>query len=334
MQRRRHRAGTFLAVLCVVLGGASIAVAQEFSAPAPPGVPLLSQGPVTGMAGPGFVYLSAGPMWEEKTVVGAPYSAEAVSESRQTLADGNVIDHKEISKIYRDNAGRVRRVTNGMGTLGIGGVLGFGQGSGKGAPQGGMVTLQGDAHGPEVTVRTGQVTGGTQAGPGFKVLAVPVPEMIGGKRVTVYDPVAHVTFLLDPARKIAYRMMRPPAEVRAFAEGSGSRREFDVTSQSLGTRTFDGVTAYGTRTTMVIPAGAIGNERPIKVVSDRWYSPKLQTNLMTRHDDPRFGVITYKLTNIKLGEPSEALFQLPSGYTIKSVPAPPGRLERSQPPPN
>ncbi|MGH9444159.1 MAG: hypothetical protein ACRD3O_00195 [Terriglobia bacterium] len=336
MQRDCHRAGIVLEILWAVLGAASIAIPQG-SPPAPPPVePQFSQGPVTAVAGPGFVYLSAGPMWEEKTVIGSPYSAEAVSENRQILADGNVIDHKESSMIYRDSAGRVRRETNGIGMLGTGGsVQSFAQTSGNGAPGAGMVTVPDNAGGPEVAVRTGPVMGGesvsTQAGPGGKTLSVIGAETVnamGGKRVTIYDPVSQITFLLDPARKIAYKMIRPPEEMthfRAFVQRNGSRRESNITSQSLGTRTFDGVTAYGTRTTMVIPAGAIGNEKPITVVSNRWYSPKLQTNVMTRRDDPRFGVITYQLKTIKLGEPSEALFKVPVGYTIKSFPPEPAR---------
>jgi hypothetical protein len=302
-------------------------MAQAPSPPLPP-TPQPLEVPVAGMAGPDLVYLSAGPMWEEKTVIDAPYSAEAVSESRQMLADGNVIDHKEMSKIYRDRAGRVRRETNGMGMLGIGGsMLGFAQPAGEGSQEAGVVTVAG---GPEVTVRTGPAMGGQsfskQAGPGGKTLSAAGPEsmnVMGGKRVTIYDPVAHITLMLDPTGKVAYKMMRPAPGVmrfRAVMNQDEAQHNPDVTSQSLGTRTFDSVTAYGTRTTMVIPAGAIGNEKPITVISDRWYSPKLQTNVMTRHDDPRFGVITYRLTNIKLGEPSEALFEVPPGYTIKSLP--------------
>jgi hypothetical protein len=325
-------AQTSLGILCVVLGAATAAIAQGPPAlPSPPVESQFSQVPDTAIAAPGLVYLSAGPMWEEKTVIGSPYSAEAVSESRQTLADGNVIDHKETSTIYRDSAGRVRRDTNGMGMLGMeGAVMGFAQASGRGAQQVGIVTGQAEAGAPGLTVRTGPMMGGpsasTQASPGGRTLSVAGPEtmnVMGGKRVTIYDPVAHITFLLDPGRRIAYKMMRPPEEmgtVRAFVNRSDVKRESDVTSQSLGTRTFGGVTAYGTRTTMVIPAEAIGNERPITVVSDRWYSPKLQTNVMTRHDDPRFGVITYQLTRIKLGEPPEALFRVPPGYTVKSFP--------------
>ena len=71
---------------------------------------------------------------------------------------------------------------------------------------------------------------------------------------------------------------------------------------------------------MTIPAGEVGNERPIEIVSERWYSPELQTIVMTRHTDPRFGENTYRLTNINREEPAHILFEVPAGYTIKEGP--------------
>src|SRR4051812_30819019 len=40
---------------------------------------------------------------------GAPFSAEAVSESVQTLADGNTITRRTVARLYRDSEGRFRR---------------------------------------------------------------------------------------------------------------------------------------------------------------------------------------------------------------------------------
>src|SRR5579872_5313580 len=42
-------------------------------------------------------------------VKGAPYSAEAVTETVQTLSDGNRITRKSTAKVYRDSGGRTRR---------------------------------------------------------------------------------------------------------------------------------------------------------------------------------------------------------------------------------
>lgn len=325
MLKACRKAAILLSVLWIALALAGRGVAQSPPPPSPstagavqlPAMPSLSPGPFM----PNFLYISTGPMWESKTVTGAPYSAEAVSESRQVLADGNVIAHKETSMIYRDSAGRVRRETNRIGPLGMW------AGGARMVAFNGRMTLRKEV-GAEGNMTVTQESG---AGPGTEVSAVVpsggVPVMTRGgavgKMVTIHDPVDHVTYMLVPARKIAYKMTHPPrviARFRHFARQVRIEHEWNETSQSLGTRTFDGVTAYGTRTTMVIPAGAIGNEKPIKVISDRWYSPKLEVNVMTRRDDPRFGVVTYKLTNIKLGEPPASLFKVPAGYTVKPFP--------------
>ncbi len=90
--------------------------------------------------------------------------------------------------------------------------------------------------------------------------------------------------------------------------------------EQLGKQNIEGVEAEGTRTTVTIPAGEIGNERAIEIVSERWYSPELQLVVMTRHSDPRSGETTYKLTNINRAEPAKSLFEVPSDYTIKEGP--------------
>jgi hypothetical protein len=91
-------------------------------------------------------------------------------------------------------------------------------------------------------------------------------------------------------------------------------------TEKLGTQMIEGVSAEGTRTTITIPAGEIGNERAIEIVSERWYSPELQVVVMTRHADPRFGETTYKLTNINRAEQPKTLFEVPPGYTVKETP--------------
>jgi len=96
--------------------------------------------------------------------------------------------------------------------------------------------------------------------------------------------------------------------------------------ESLGKQTIEGIEAEGVRTTMTIPAGEIGNERPIEIISERWYSPELQTLVMTKHSDPRFGETVYHLTNISRSEPDASLFQVPADYKIKDAPPMPGPM--------
>ena len=62
--------------------------------------------------------------------------------------------------------------------------------------------------------------------------------------------------------------------------------------------------------------GAVGNDRPITIVSERWFSPQLQTVMMTKQNDPRSGENVFRLSNVKLGEPDASLFQVPAGYQV------------------
>jgi hypothetical protein len=90
----------------------------------------------------------------------------------------------------------------------------------------------------------------------------------------------------------------------------------EVNQESLGTQSIEGVMAEGTRVTLTIAAGKIGNERPIVTVNERWYSQELQTAVLTKNSDPRMGETTYRLTNINRSEPDPSLFQVPADYTI------------------
>ena len=86
--------------------------------------------------------------------------------------------------------------------------------------------------------------------------------------------------------------------------------------EHLGTRTIEGVSAEGTRTTVTIPAGQIGNEQPIETVTERWYSPELQVTVMNKRTDPRMGTTTYTLKNIIRSEPAPTMFEVPSDYKM------------------
>jgi hypothetical protein len=70
--------------------------------------------------------------------------------------------------------------------------------------------------------------------------------------------------------------------------------------------------------TDTIPAGTIGNDRQIDIVTERWYSEDIDAMVLERHSDPRFGETTYRLVNVVRGEPSPELFQVPQGYELKA----------------
>jgi hypothetical protein len=165
--------------------------------------------------------------------------------------------------------------------------------------------------------------------------------------ITITDPVAGFTYVLDPAQttvtKVPLRaagrrgggmgpgagrggMMGPgmgPGGMMGPAAGRGGRMmhagppgDEDLTSESLASRQIEGVQAEGRRVTTTVLAGKIGNERPIVAVTERWFSPQLQVVVLMTHNDPRVGQDSYKLTKVVLGEPDHSLFEIPAGYTV------------------
>jgi hypothetical protein len=177
------------------------------------------------------------------------------------------------------------------------------------------------------------------------------------KIITIRDPVAGVTYRLDPAKRTADKIMMAGARGRpmgvggeAAVAGAGARggrgggallptptRAPEVWNQyltsyyevaaaaksandrieDLGTMSINGVPAHGTRITNVVPVGAIGNDREFRSVSERWFSDELNLLIKSVNTDPRFGTTTYELTNISRQPPDPSLFQPPADYTVR-----------------
>ena len=87
-------------------------------------------------------------------------------------------------------------------------------------------------------------------------------------------------------------------------------------TEPLGRKMIEGVNADGTRFVSTIEAGAIGNDRAIQSVNERWFSSELQTVMLTRTTDPRTGEEVFKLANVSRAEPAAYLFQVPAGYQV------------------
>jgi TonB family protein len=99
--------------------------------------------------------------------------------------------------------------------------------------------------------------------------------------------------------------------------GAASRdMKVSTNTERLAKQMIEGVECEGARAVATMPAGAIGNERPIETVNETWYSPELQMMILSKRSDPRFGESIYRVTNIVRSEPESALFQIPSEYTI------------------
>ena len=254
---------------------------------------------------------------ETRALKGAPYSAKVVTDSTQTLADGNRIVQHSSGRVYRDGQGRVRREED---------------------------------------------------------------RPSGNPAISIVDPVAGISYSLDPENHIAWKTPTPaseeilkkleamkmeeakrrreqegvaqqgaaapdPDQVQRKREEERRQAEAEVTAAKIGgggggrgrgemrrgggieqhrdeqltPRMLEGVRVEGRRTTTTIAAGAIGNDLPITVLSEEWRSPELQVLVMTQRKDPRSGDSTYRLLNVVPREPDPALFQVPSDYTVKET---------------
>ena len=271
----------------------------------------------------------------DKAVKNSPFSAEAVSESVQTLADGNRIVRKSTSKLYRNSEGRFRRESTG----GSGGMLGsfytFGHGVSLFDPVGGFrymiddnlrTTRQIEIN-PKLDLKI--VTAGGQS-----VEAA----IVAGKVREELKAAGETAVIADKIKEEIKAAVRAvPATAPRVVVGSvgggealmgvgmpyafGTNQKWETRTEQLGVQNIEGVEAEGTRTITTIPADAIGNERPIEIMYEKWYSSELQLVVMSKHSDPRFGEQTYRLTNIVRSEPDPSLFTPPQGYKLITDPS-------------
>jgi hypothetical protein len=146
----------------------------------------------------------------------------------------------------------------------------------------------------------------------------------------VFDPVARTRITWENRTKIANVTHTPAAKAMqdgmqsmqlrdgdAARKPQGGRPTQHQTSEDLGVRTIAGIEAKGTRSTGIIPAGDWGNDRPLTMVRESWVSTQYNIPLLTITDDPRTGKRTDEITEFQPGEPDPALFQIPSGYTVR-----------------
>ncbi len=245
------------------------------------------------------------PVEATPAVKGAPYFAEVVTESIQTLADGNRIARRTTGRVYRDGQGRIRREEDReagrVRTISITDPVG-----------GAAWSLN-----PETKLawKTPYQTAGAIVRKVEGVVPIDGP---------VVDPLE-----IDRRKEIEKKVLEAKAalEIVGGAGGGGGARgtggmvpkemAWHEKVEKLPARQIEGVMAEGTRTTRTIPAGAIGNEQPIAIVTEQWRSPDLNVLVLTRTADPRSGETTYRLLGITRGEPDPSWFTVPGDYAVR-----------------
>ncbi|MGI9104525.1 MAG: hypothetical protein ACR2IF_18940 [Terriglobales bacterium] len=136
-------------------------------------------------------------------------------------------------------------------------------------------------------------------------------------RVEISDPAKHHKYFCETQPKTCeVRPYNPPQNTTMMPVGRFGEGQGDLSRENLGTQLLNGVEAVGTRETTVLNAGAIGNDRPISITHEYWYSPKLGLNLIEKRVDPRFGTETFGVVDVILSEPDARRFDLPEGYKM------------------
>jgi hypothetical protein len=267
----------------------------------------------------GIKVVAMDPVSMGAVVTGAPYSAEAVTEVTQTLSDGNRIERQTSATIARSSDGRIRREQNAFA---VGALVAEN-------PQP-VVTISDPKSGVHLTLNYDRKVAFRMKPPMATVTAT-TPE--GGTVTWSSDPLGSRAGAIRPGRRATFERAQPVGPPPPPLPPPGAFDEPMVAFGAVGTaaapwnaehkseqlepRTIEGLRAEGTRTTLTIPAGVVGNALPIEIVNERWYSPDLQVVLMTRRSDPRFGETIYRLVNIVQAEPAADLFKVPADFRIE-----------------
>ena len=250
-----------------------------------------------------------------KPIKGAPFSAQVIIENTQTLANGVRISHNASGMLYRDNEGRTRREQPRDGTPEIVMI--------DDPVAGAFYRLHMIDHTvSKLTIKQftadliDKKTKEEIARTKLDAAKLDAVKEEAARKASSNDAPKVVTWTTESnGQIITENIVGLKAELLEKQRAEDKMLGRERKTESLGTQMFDGVEAEGTRTTITIPAGKEGNDRPFEIVSEKWYSQALQVVVMTKHSDPRVGDNVYRLANISLGEPSRSLFTVPSDFT-------------------
>jgi hypothetical protein len=216
---------------------------------------------------------------------GFPFSADVVEENDKFLADGNHIHYEVHGRIFRDSEGRIRTET-------------------------------------EAPVFTSESK---------PFVHINITDLVEGRIIflDVEHKMATVTLLGRPTAQAALTSPKGSADQNpkvqpepTVAVHPSTPPTPDPAPEDLGTSQIEGFTVQGTRSTHIMNAGVIGNDKPIATTTERWFSTEFKVDLVNTSDNPEAGKHVRKLVNIRAGEPDPLLFQIPPDFKVKEIPQP------------
>ena len=238
-----------------------------------------------------------------------PFSATEERHTLQTLMDGTRIQTSQSDRIYRDSMGRTRTERQ----------------------KSQFVTIQDPVAGVMITLNAAGKTAFSNNMPPMPTAGPPqaVPANRVAKPVWFSATGPTAVAGTNGTGLTAVLTMAPPAvtSLPQVSGGIGSLppqrvRDDNNKFENLGTQSVNNVLAEGTRMTMTIPVGQVGNDRPIETVNETWFSAELGMVVKTRHFDPRTGENTFEMMDISRAEPDPGLFRVPADYTVNQQGAP------------
>ena len=251
--------------------------------------------------------------FDDKVVTGRPFTANSVIEINQTLSDGSSIITSQTTAVARDGQGRTRSEKI------------FASASGDGEQQKTVfisdpVKQVRQVFGPDHVVHELPLSAFSLQPYAISIsTAHAAPQ--GSQQVQRFSTSPGASGGALQGQSTGVRQWQqfstvnsPPAPL---AEEPSLNQPGELKEEHLDTQMIGGVEADGIRTTLTIPVGQVGNESPIVITDERWYSPELQVTVLVKHIDPRFGESSYQLTNIQRIEPPASMFQAPDYYPIK-----------------
>lgn len=242
-------------------------------------------------------------------VTGEPYAAQKVTRSVWTLADGTKITQESDTKIARDTEGRVREAIENRNASSIGGT--------QVNRVSESITIA-DPVDHSITILT--------PAPAKIAMRMQLPDFAGlgkGTRGEGSNGALTATLVSPPpppgfVGHGANLGTTNPEVTTQIAKMRAEKNEVQI--EELGTDAIDGVRVTGKRTTTTIATGKIGNDRPIVIVHEEWYSPDLKIVVKSSDNDPRTGERTMVLDGLTIGDPDPSMFRVPEGYTVRDLP--------------
>lgn len=277
----------------------AFAVSLSAQAPPPP--------PPPPPPGANTFFFTAKTSVDEKVVKNAPYSGTSVTTLTQTLANGTHIVQNEQSTLARDSAGRTRREES---------LQNIGPWSTAQAPKT-LIFISDPVANVQYLLEPDSQTATKMA------FIMPDGGSARGQKLAAEAMTKKMVIVSSGVSTSAVSASGASAPGPVVTSDGGvvsvrrSEGQANGNVETLPDQVIEGLTVHGKRTTATIAAGTMGNDQPIVMTTETWYSPDLQMVVLSKHSDPRIGDTVTALTGVSRAEPAASLFQVPAGYTIK-----------------